>query len=69
VSTDQPQPFAHANQTKAAFCLRRLKVESRTGIGNAKIDSITMPRQLNLGLPGSAMLYNIPQSLLSFSKK
>ncbi len=69
VPTDQPQPFAHTYQTKTASCLRRLEVESCAGVGNAKIYSILMARHLDLGFPGSAVFYNILQSLLDDPEK
>src|SRR5712671_210201 len=46
-----------------------LRAEPRAGVGDTEIDSIAMTRQLYLGLRCSAVLNDIPQSLLRNPKQ
>src|SRR5580658_165554 len=67
--SDRAQPLLHAGQTKAGSCVCRFRSESCAGVGDAKLDLIALTRQLNLGRCGSAVLHDVPQSLLRDPKK
>jgi translation initiation factor 2 beta subunit (eIF-2beta)/eIF-5 len=48
---------------------RKLGAESCAGVGDAKVNSIDVARQVNLGIGGSAVLHNVLQRLLRDPKQ